>query len=346
MVTTSEGQAEGFSSGAITYSNKSQKRASFSSIDARGLISSIDLSEGDTYNASFFYRETGASTWNEQVVGEFENARIIRSKITGLNSDTSYEYYLSINGDSGLEATAQSALTYKNDSINTTNSVLTSELPVTTVDNLYQTKNSMVLKGRVEDTANLESGDIFDPSFSYRVEGTQDFTTVDLDPSTETGVFTTEITGLTEDETYEFLFEASTVQGLILSRSTPTDLTSSDDNLFRTLAYQEILVPQDGVEQTRRDLVVEYDLNIDVQGTHEFLFDGEVLNTVTTPNSNTQTVTIEGIDRNGSPQEYTLTFTDESGGSGPGDLTRTQSVTVSVIPVKKITGDNQTFTVT
>lgn len=349
MSTTSEGQVEGFSTGTITQSNESQKRASFSSIDARGLVSDITLNEGDTYNASFFYRETGASTWNEQVVGTFSNPRIIRDKITGLTANTDYEYYLSINGDTSLESTSQSAFTYQDETIELTNSVLTSELPVTTVDNAEQTRTSMVLQGSVEDTANLQSGDIFRPGFSYREEGTSTFTEVDLGTATDTGLFETEITGLTEDQGYEFLFRASGSEGLILLRATPTDLTDTgQDELFRTLAYQEIITPEDGVEQTKRNLVVEYDLNIDAQGTHEFIYNRngteEVLNTVTTPNSNRQTVTIEDIDRDADVKQYTLTFTDESGGSGPGDLSRTQEVTISVIPVKKLTGDNQTFT--
>lgn len=346
MSTTSEGQVEGFSTDTITQSNESQKRASFSSIDARGLVSDINLNEGETYNASFFYRETGESTWNEQVVGTFSNPRIIRDKITGLSANTDYEYYLSINEDTSLEDTSQSAFTHQDETIELTDSVLTSELPVTTVDNAEQTRTSMVLQGRVEDTADLQSGDIFHPGFSYREEGAEEFIDIDLDSSEEPGLFETEITDLTEDQSYEFLFRASGSEGLILLRATPTDLTDTGQNEpFRTLAYQEIITPEDGIEQTKRNLVVEYDLNIDVEGTHEFLYDEEVLNTVTTPESDRQTVTIEDIDRDGQPKEYTLTFTDESEDDGPGDLSRTQEVTVSVIPVKKLTGDEQTFTV-
>jgi len=189
MSTTSEGGVKGFSTSGITVSNEKQVRASFSSIDARGLVDSITLNEGDSYTASFFYRKVGDSSWNEKVVGEFENARVIRSKITGLSSNTDYEYYLSINGGDSLSGSVQSAQTYKDTTLELTESVTTSRLPVETVGSAGGTRNSLVLQGRIGDAANLESGDFFRPSFLYREQGDTDFIEIDLSNAGSTGLF-------------------------------------------------------------------------------------------------------------------------------------------------------------
>lgn len=347
---TSTGGTQGFTTGTATQSTLQQERADFNSIVAVGEVSSIDLNEGDEYSLSFFYREVGTSSYNEVTVDGLINPRVVRKEITGLNSDTDYEYYIGINGDNSLSSNAVTGGTHFDETVTKENSVTTTALPVTTLGPLTQARNSITVQGEVEDSANLQSGDIFRPFFKYRVAGTSNFTKIDLADTDNPQVFQEKITGLTEDEDYEYVFGASGVEGLIIAAGTPTDTTSTGDtDIFETLAYQEIITPDDGVEQAKRDLVVKYDLNIDVQGTHEFVFnrDGtdEVLNTVTTPNENRQTVTIPDVDRDGQSKTFTLTFTDESGGSGPGDLSRSQTFTIDVVPVAMLTGDQSTFTV-
>lgn len=352
MSTTSTGEVQGFSTANLTISNLPQKRASFTTIDAAGEVTDITLSSGDSYDVYFYYKTTSASSFTEVLAAEgVTSTGEFVEELQGLAQGTDYEYYISVNQDDTLQSSPEPAQTATDATDQTTGNITTTLLPVTTVGTTDMTRTSLVLQGEVEDTANLDAEDRYDASFGYRESGASTFTNINLGTFSDPRTFEEEISGLTEDQAYEIVFRANTVEGLILERRTPTDETSiGDEPAFRTLAYQEILTPQDGKAQARRDLVVEYDLNIDVDGEHQFIYDrngaDEVLNTVQTPEPSTQTVTIPDVDRDGDTKTYTLTFTDQSGGSGPGDLSRSRTFTVDIVDVKKLTGDEQTFTVT
>ena len=352
MSTTSTGSIQGFSTSTYSISNLSQERASFTTIDAAGEVTSITLNGDDSYDVYFYYRETGASSFTEVLAAEgVTSTGTFVQKLSGLLQGTDYEYYISVNQSDGLQSSPESAQTATDATDQNSGNFTTTALPVTTIGTTDMTRTSLVFQGEVEDTADLEPADSYDATFRYRESGQTSFTDVDLGTFSDPQVFEEEVTGLAEDQAFEIVFRANGVEGLILERRTPTDETSTgDEPAFRTLAYQEILTPQHGRSQAKRDLVVEYDLNIDVQGEHQFIYDrngtDEVLNTVQTPEPSTQTVTIPDVDRDGDTKTYTLTFTDESGGSGPGDLSRSRTFTVDIVDVKKLTGDEQTFTVT
>lgn len=212
------GSATASASSPVAVSTGSPQSVSDSSAALWGSLD--EMTDVDSVDLTFEYRERGASSWNTTRTETFESTGSVRHYLDGLSSGTTYEYRLTATAADGSSDTG-SAETVTTDSSAT--------LKASTGAASDVTDTTAVLNGSVDQFGDSSTVDVF---FRWGPAGQSgDFppdTTLE-EELTSTGSYSVEIDGLDPSATYEYWLVSDS--GLDVDRGSREGFTTTGPQL-------------------------------------------------------------------------------------------------------------------
>lgn len=205
-------------------------------VTARGELTR--LSGYDSADVSFEYRQSGAQSWTETPRQTLTSAGVFSADISGLSSNTDYEYRARAEAPDGT-VDVGGVLSFTTDAVGS--------VSVATDSPTGLTDTGVTYNGEVTQLQGYSSVDV---SFEYRQTGAASWTETSRQTVSSTGTYSETVSGLSADTEYEYRARAEAPDGTVVSGgsvvfTTQTAADTSEAQMLAQVGFDASVIERD-----------------------------------------------------------------------------------------------------